>query len=92
MKGLLITPEFEVDVYEPRDGNAFQVDELQFLVGGEFEILRSRVKDWALVVNEDGKRRELPVNELATALYVHGHLGKDNQLRGTVLFVDEDEL
>lgn len=55
----------------PKNGTDFQIDELQGVVGGYFEIIPlgdQRI----MVLNEDGKARKLPVNAAATKL-AHEH-------------------
>jgi len=61
----------------PADGKAFRADELHALVGGYFEVLRSRWfiasaigegGELLLFLNEDGKRLNLPVNGFATSI------------------------
>ncbi len=51
----------------PADGRLFSLGELQAIVGGYIEILSTR-DGRKMVVNEQGKRLQLPRNEAATAL------------------------
>ncbi len=51
----------------PRDGLAFQIDDLQMIVNGFIEIVPTR-DGRILVINEEGKIEGLPRNEQATAL------------------------
>lgn len=50
----------------PAIAGTFGVDELQALVGGNFEVLRAPDGRGLLLMNEDGKRLGLPLNERAT--------------------------
>ena len=60
-------------------GAAFTLAELQQLVGGYIEVVRAPTGPaitepvW-MVLNEDGKRLRLPINELATAILYEGAL------------------
>ena len=51
----------------PADQKAFKLEELQGLVGGSIEIFPTPQGN-ALVVNEDGRSKNLPVNLMATEI------------------------
>ncbi len=63
----------------PKDGAAFTLAELQAFVDGYIEIVAappdSHGRTCYLVINEDGKARQLPVNEIATLAF---HLAGGN--------------
>lgn len=51
----------------PKNGTDYSLEELQGFVGGHIEIVR--IDDERLmVVNEEGKLNELPINSIATYL------------------------
>jgi hypothetical protein len=52
----------------PANGTDFQLEELQKIVGGYIEIV-SLLDNEIMVINEEGKLTDLPVNENATELY-----------------------
>lgn len=52
---------------EPKNGKDFSLEELQAVVGGYIEI--ADMGDEFMVLNEEGKLLNLPLNERATALY-----------------------
>lgn len=52
----------------PANGTDFQLDELQKIVGGYIEIV-GLLGNEIMVVNEEGKLADLPINEKATELY-----------------------
>lgn len=52
----------------PENGTDFQLDELQKIVGGYIEIV-SLLDNEIMVVNEEGKLTDLPINENATEIY-----------------------
>ena len=56
-----------VDV-EPKNGSDFQYDELHSLIGGLIEIVWLNNED-LMVVDEEGKLKDLPFNEKATEIY-----------------------
>ena len=56
-----------VDI-EPKNGNDFQLKELNDIVGGCIELV-TLPNDEFMVVNEEGKIRGLPVNDNATEIY-----------------------
>jgi hypothetical protein len=79
-----LTPESGASIvgasWYPAHGAAFTLQELQGAVGGYIEAVRMPASFWLtdvwpcppeqvwLVLNEDGKRLQLPVNPIATAL------------------------
>lgn len=62
--------------------------ELQEAVGGLIEIIDAR--DGSLIIcNEDGKLMDLPVNKLATDLYVNGDY---DVIVGDVVIAEQNEI
>jgi hypothetical protein len=55
----------------PADGESFKLEELQTLVGGYIELARTR-NGQPMFVDEEGKLKGKPHNQVATALYLHG--------------------
>ncbi len=69
MAKLIKTDGTETIVY-PAHGKSFTLQELQKLVGGYIEMVRT-VDGKQMIINEEGKLNDLPVNDKATVLYVH---------------------
>lgn len=71
---ILIPARGEPRHIDPANGRSFTLDELQALVGGFFEVLRTEFlvqegrEPLVAVLNDDGKRLELPRNAYASAL------------------------
>lgn len=65
---VLYKPDDVAEEVYPATGAYWTLPELQKLVGGYIETVTTGVRDWLLVVNEDGLRLELPLNNLASAL------------------------
>ena len=55
----------------PDDDKKFHLKQLQILLGGDIEILPASLTGYCLVVLEDGKRLNLPVNDIATSLNLY---------------------
>jgi hypothetical protein len=72
MATFLYTPEpgEQIRMVKPR-GNFWTTEELQELVGGLPEVLRT-IDGRFMVVNETGKLLDLPLNKQATRIYQHG--------------------
>lgn len=78
---------------EPRNKNDFQADELNDIVGGHFEIVPiyiENVRHW-MVLNEEGKIHELPINKVATKLFVLA-TGRYDSIHGDVLICKEHQI
>jgi Domain of unknown function (DUF3846) len=68
-------------------GPNWSVRELQTLVGGYIEVLRT-IDGKYLVVDEEGKLKKKPLNIQATRLYLHG---RHDPIVGTALLFDTKE-
>ena len=69
-KAKLITADGKITEVTPKNGEYFKLDELQAFVGGYIEVLHPPSKTGAmLIVNEEGKLRGLPHNEIATQMW-----------------------
>lgn len=58
----------EVLDIEPKNETDFQLEELQAIVGGLIQIIEINDTE-IMVINEEGKLENLPLNEQATAIY-----------------------
>lgn len=84
---LLMKPDNTAITVSPRNGNNFELDELQEYVGGYIEIcypgiFNSHHADKIMVINEEGKLQGLPLNQLATLVYGN----PDDVIVGNALF------
>lgn len=82
----------DVENVEPKNGTDFQLEELQAIVDGWIEIKFLRDDEGrVMVLNEEGKLRNLPYNERATMLYrkfVYEH----DFIVGDVLICDKSQI
>jgi len=87
MKALTITTTGETSVLEISEGD--NLDELQSKVGGLIELIRLGSIGCDLWCNEEGKLLNLPVNNIATALWWRESVGNgviiDDVLVGDVI-------
>jgi len=84
----LITPDGKTQDIAPANGKAFTLAELQKLVGGYIEEHYTTTGE-VMMVNEDGKRLNLPVNRVATAKV---RLSDDDVLVGNVVVGSKKEM
>lgn len=80
-----------VDTVTPAVGEAFTLEELQRIVGGYIEIVRATAGRW-MVLNEDGKRLDLPLNIVATVMYHAAGGREDDVIVGDVLVATRREV
>ncbi len=73
---------------KPALGESFSLEELQSMVGGYIEVIRTHTGDF-MVCNEDGKLKRLPYNEQATERYRYG---KHDRIAGDVVIAKFREL
>lgn len=64
---IIIHSDGTMTAVKPKDFKKFTLEELQSYVGGYIEVINLSANK-ALVVNEEGKLHNLPVNKIATAL------------------------
>lgn len=80
----------------PANGRAFTLAELQALVGGFIEVVRTRLTDHGeqllIVLNEDGKVLQLPHNVVATAVFHEAGGHPDDMVVGDVLLATLAEM
>lgn len=75
----------------PHDGERFSLGELQAFVGGYIEMLPLPGSDRVMIVNEEGKLKDLPDNLLETAL-MQGFLRPGDDIVGDVVTCDRRQL
>ena len=75
---------------QPEDGKYLSLEQLQKAVGGYIEIVNVD-DDKILIINEEGKLEDLPVNTMATSLYQQVH-GPIDVIVGNVVFAMTSEL
>jgi hypothetical protein len=73
---------------KPATGRVFTLRELQGMVGGYIEIVKTHTGDY-MVVNEHGKLHGLPPNHAATERYQYG---RHDPVVGDVLIATWEEL
>lgn len=66
-KNIIIKSDGSQIEVSPKDGQRFTLEELQGYVGGYIEIIDLPTNK-ALIINEEGKLLDLPLNQKATAL------------------------
>lgn len=72
----------------PKNKMDFSLEELQKLVGGLIEIVRTK-DGKPMIINEEGKINDLPVNQKATAIYPYNEY---DFIVGDVLICQENEI
>jgi hypothetical protein len=71
MASTLLRANGSIENIEPRNGKHWQLEELQDLVGGYIEVARTLSGTW-LVIDEEGKLKNKPLNVSATRIYQYG--------------------
>lgn len=86
MKAKIYKADGTITEVSPANGTDFQLEELQKIVGGYIEIV-GLLDNEIMVINEEGKLADLPVNEKATEFYIEAN-GFDDYIVGDVLVCD----
>lgn len=74
----------------PENQKKFTLKELQKYVGGYIELLTISDKSF-LVINEEGKLQNLPLNDRATQIYIKNY-GFTDIIVGDVLVIKQNEI
>ena len=72
----------------PQNKTDFQLTELQKIVGGLIEIVKTK-DGRTMVINEEGKINDLPINQKASELYQYNEF---DFIAGDVLICNEKEI
>ena len=84
----IIYTDKEAEDYTPKNGKTFELDELQGIVDGNFEIVRLR-DGRMIIVDEEGKSKNKAVNIPATNILRRDHFTTD-YIVGTAIVCDAD--
>lgn len=88
----LIKPDGEKQEVNPKNGTDFSLEELQGFVGGYVQILHMG-RGELMVVNEEGKIKNLPLNKDATAVaHWRGRLLEGDYIVGPVLICHKSQI
>lgn len=88
----LIKPDGEKQEVNPKNGTDFSLEELQGFVGGYVQILHMG-RGELMVINEEGKLKNLPVNRDATACaHWRGRLLEGDYIVGPVLICHKSQI
>jgi hypothetical protein len=60
--------------------------QMQEIVGGYIEVVKTTVKNRALIVNEEGNLKNLPENHNATE-FVHPDVWRQGEIKGNAILV-----
>ncbi len=82
-----------VEKVSPKNGTDFHYTELNEIVGGHFEIvyLRDGDKTYLMILNDEGKLKDLPINNIATSMYIDV-TGRMDTIHGDVLICRMDQV
>jgi hypothetical protein len=89
MKSHIITVDGKLTDYPPKSGKEYTLEELNEAVGGYIEIVD--LGDKYMVVNEEGKIKDLPYNQLATHVFRRAK-GNSDFIVGNVLVCDKNQI
>jgi hypothetical protein len=87
---LVIKTDGIIDALLPKNNKVFTLEELKSVVGGYIEIVPIG-KSTFMVVNEEGKLLNLPINEGATRVY-RASRNTDDFIVGNVLICSNKEI
>ena len=78
------------DALQPKNNKVFTLEELKSVVGGYIEIVQL-TEDYLMVINEEGKLLNLPINVIATRMY-RASRNTEDFIVGNVLICSNKEI
>ena len=87
---VVIKTDGTMDALQPKNNKVFTLEELKSVVGGYIEIVPLE-EGYSMVVNEEGKLLNLPINEGATRYYRNSRNTEDF-IVGNVLICSNKEI
>ena len=86
---LPVEDDKETITVNPKNGIDFQLAELREIVGGHIEVAETKFPGLIMVLDEEGKLKEKPINKLATLLYKYGD---QDPIVGDVLICNQNQI
>jgi hypothetical protein len=88
----IITTNDQTIAVEPKNGKDFTLEEMQKIVGGYIECIYLPNK-MIMIIDEEGKCKDKPINYAATTLYVQsGNCGESDYIAGDVLLCKSSQV
>lgn len=84
MKATLYTTDSKMKEVRPKNRKTFSVSEMQYYVHGYFEIIPLG-DGCVMIINEEGKIKNLPLNETATAIIKTYYPAMKGEILGDVI-------
>lgn len=78
------------DALQPKNNKVFTLEELKSVVGGYIEIVQL-TEDYLMIINEEGKLLDLPINVVATRVY-RASRNTEDFIVGNVLICSNKEI
>ena len=79
----------ETTTVHPKNGTDFKLEELRKIVGGHIEIAETKFDGIIMVLDEEGKLKEKPINRMATHMYKYGD---QDPIVGNVLICNKNQI
>ena len=87
---IVIKTDGTKDALQPKNNKVFTLEELKSVVGGYIEIVQL-TEDYLMVINEEGKLLNLPINVIATRVY-RASRNTEDFIVGNVLICSNKEI
>lgn len=76
-EAFFVNTDKEYEIIIPKNNKDFKYKELTDLIKGNLEIVNLTSMGKIIILDEEGKNKNLPINEVATALYKTNYLNSD---------------
>ena len=87
---IVIKTDGTKDALQPKNNKVFTLEELKSVVGGYIEIVQL-TENYLMVINEEGKLLNLPINVIATRMY-RASRNTEDFIVGNVLICSNKEI
>lgn len=84
-KAIFVNTDKEFEIINPKNNKDFKYKELTDLIKGNLEIVNLTGIGKILILDEEGKIKNLPINKVATTLYKTNYLDTEDIIVGNVI-------
>ena len=92
LQTMKINVDGTVESAKPKNDGLFELEELQSAVQGMIEVVYLNSHNALMIVNEEGKLLDLPLNKAATLLMRHEYPDSTDFIVGDVLIIQRTEI
>lgn len=88
--GIVINPDDTIEIVHPYNNLNYSLEQIKHYIGGGYIEVVPLGDSYYMVVDEDGIGKGLPINDIASAMYLA--TGGNSRIHGSVLICERGEI